>query len=131
MITETSSIQLLKFWLLNFSDFQMTFFKKFMKKLSGFKIYFERSDKVLPLTNIYNVTFLDNETTTLFFFFLLKSVLLLQFCNFVKWGNIKTSILQILVLLWAILTEIKVSQVGCFQITDRWICYLFFPISHL
>ena len=43
----------------------MTFFKKFVKTLSGFKIYFERSDKVLSLTNIYNVTFLDNETTTL------------------------------------------------------------------
>ena len=34
-----------------------------MKKLPGFKIDFESTDKVLPLTNIYDPKFLDNETT--------------------------------------------------------------------
>ena len=35
-------------------------------------------------------------------------------------------------MLWAILMEMKVSQVGCFQITDRWICYsIFFDISFI
>ena len=34
-------------------------------------------------------------------------------------------------MLWVILMETKVSQVGCFQITGRWICYSIFSISHL
>ena len=39
----------LKFRLYNFSNFQTTFVKNFMKILSGFKKYFESTDKVLPL----------------------------------------------------------------------------------
>ena len=34
-------------------------------------------------------------------------------------------------MLWVILMEIKVSQVGCFQITCCWICYSIFSISRL
>ena len=35
-------------------------------------------------------------------------------------------------MLWVILMEMKVSQVGCFQITGRWICYsIFFDISFI
>ena len=48
-ITGPSNIQLLKFWLFNFPNFHITFFKNFMKILSEFKIDFESTDKVLPL----------------------------------------------------------------------------------
>ena len=48
-ITGLSNIQLLKFWLFNFSNFQTTFVKNFLEKLPGLKIYFESTDKVLPL----------------------------------------------------------------------------------
>ena len=48
-ITWSSNIQLLKFWLFNFSNFQTSFVKNFMKKLPGFKTDFESSDKVLLL----------------------------------------------------------------------------------
>ena len=43
-------------------------------------------------------------------------------------GNIKTWLLLILlkVLLWVILMKMKVSQVGCSQITGCWICYSIF-----
>ena len=53
--------------------------KNFMKKLPGFKIDFEITDKVLPFTNIYDLRFLGNETTVRRIFFLKfaqKSVLL-------------------------------------------------------
>ena len=48
-ITGASNVQLLKFWLFNFPNFHITFFKNFMKRLPGFKIDFESTDKVLPL----------------------------------------------------------------------------------
>ena len=48
-ITRPSNIQLLKFWLFNFSNFQTTFVKNVMKNLPGFKIYFESTYKSLPL----------------------------------------------------------------------------------
>ena len=40
-----------------------------MKKLPGFKIYFERTDKVLPLHQYYDQNFLDNETIAIGIFF--------------------------------------------------------------
>ena len=49
-------------------------------------------------------------------------------------GNIKASILLILLkcIVVVVLMETKVSQVGCFQITGRWICYSnFFDISFI
>ena len=49
-ITGPSNIQLLKFWLFNFSNFLTNFVKNFMKKTSRFQnIDFESTDKVLPL----------------------------------------------------------------------------------
>ena len=42
-----TSNEVLKFWLLNFSNFEIAFAKNSMEKIPGFKIYFERSDKVL------------------------------------------------------------------------------------
>ena len=48
-ITGPSNIQLLKFWLVNFPNFQTTFAKNFMKKRPGFKIDFQSAEKVLPL----------------------------------------------------------------------------------
>ena len=53
------NIQLLKFWLFNSSYFQTTFVKNFTKKLLGFKIDFESTDKFLLLhqyLNIYDET---------------------------------------------------------------------------
>ena len=35
-------------------------------------------------------------------------------------------------LLWVILMEMKISQIGCFQVTGRWICFsIFFDISFI
>ena len=48
-ITDSSNKQLLKFWLFNCSNFETTFVKNFIEKPPGFKIYFERTDKVSPL----------------------------------------------------------------------------------
>ena len=53
-----------------FSQLSYNFFQKFYEKTSGFKIDSESTDKVLPFSRfIYNLKFLDNETTNLWFFF--------------------------------------------------------------
>ena len=92
-------------WLFIFSNFQTTFVKHLMKNLTGFKIYFESTHiKFYRFINIYDLKFLNNEQSPLwiFFKFARKSVVLV------------------------ILMEMKVSQVGCFQITGHWICYSIF-----
>ena len=75
-ITRPSNIQLLKFWLFNFSNFQTTFVKNFMKKLPGFKTYFEST---------YKSTFETYNGPLIF----LKNLHKRAFCflNFVKWGK--------------------------------------------
>ena len=48
-ITGPLNIQLLKFWLFKFFNFQANLVKNLMEKLPGFEIDFESTDKVLPL----------------------------------------------------------------------------------
>ena len=64
-ITGLSNIQLLKFLLFNCSNFHTTFVKNFMKKLPGFKIDFESTDKVLRLHQYLWSKIIDNETAAL------------------------------------------------------------------
>ena len=127
--TGPSDIQLLKFWLFNFSNFQVNFVKNFIRQLPGFKIDFESTDKVLPFHQyLWSEISRQEHNNPLNFFlkFARKTVLILkfwqmreilkpQFCWYFK--N---------VLLWVILIEMKVSQVGCFQISVCWICYYIF-----
>ena len=139
-ITGPSNIQLLKFWLFNFPNFHITFFKNFMKRLPGFKIDFESTDKVLPLHQ-YLWSKISRQWNNGPLIFLFIYFFFFEICTEERFrralsnkGNIKTSILLILlnVLLWFILMEMKVSQVGCLQITSRWICYsIFFNISFI
>ena len=70
-ITGSPNIHFLKFWAwhFKFSNFQTTFVKIFTKKPLGFKIGFESTDKFYLFTIIYDLKFLDNQTTTLWFFF--------------------------------------------------------------
>ena len=98
-ITRLSNIQLLKFWLFNFSNFQTTFLKSFMEKL-----------------------FVLNLHGRVFFF--------LKFCQMREILKPQFSWYFLYVLFRAILMEMKVLQVGCFQFTVCWICYsIFFDAS--
>ena len=133
MITRASNIQLFKFWLFNFSNFQTTFVKNFMKKLPGFEIYFESTYNVLPLHQYLRSEISrqrNNGLLNYFFKFTEKSVSLLKFCQMRE--ILKPPFY------WLLLKCIAVSYsngnenfTGCFQITGRWICYYIFPISHL
>ena len=68
-----------------------------MEKVPGFKTDFEVLIKFYCFTNIYDLKFLDNETTVLWFFFIWNfHGSAFCFLNFVIWGNIKTSILLII-----------------------------------
>ena len=134
-ITGPSDIQLLTFWLFNFSNIQTAFFKTFMKRLPGFKIDFESAAKVLPLHQyLWSEISLqwNNSPSNFFFKFARKSVFLFKFCQMRE--ILKPQFLWYFenVLLWVILMKMKVSQIGCFQITGRWICYsIFFDISFI
>ena len=79
-------------------------------------------------TNICDLKFLDNETTALWIFFEIarKSVWLLKLCQMREILKPQFCWYFYNVLLWVILMEMKVSQVGCFQITGLWICYSIF-----
>ena len=82
--TGPPNIQLLKFWLFNFSNFQTTFAKNFMKKLPGFKIDFQSSDKVLPLhQHLWSEIFRQWSNSPLKPFWHLhgRAFLLLKFCK--------------------------------------------------
>ena len=72
-ITGSSNIQFLKFWLFNFSNFQIqtNFVKNFMKKLPVYKIDFESTDKVLPLQQYIwsEISRQWNNSPLIFFFF--------------------------------------------------------------
>ena len=104
-ITGPSNIQLLKFWLFNFPNFHITFFKNFMKRFPGFKIDSESTDKVLPLQQylFYNLKFLDNETPALWIFFDIFTEERFSSEILSNEGNIKASIL---------LTHLKCIVVG-------------------
>ena len=68
-ITGPSNIQLLKFWLFNFSNFQTTFVKNFMKNFQVSKYILNVLIKFYRFTNIYDLKFLDSETKALWIFF--------------------------------------------------------------
>ena len=90
--------KLLKFWLFNFSNFQTTFVKNFMKKLPGFKTDFESTDKVLRLRQyLWSEISQQWNNSPLNFFWNLHGRAL-RFLNLSNKGNIKTSILLILLL---------------------------------
>ena len=86
-ITGPSIIQLLIFWLFNFSYFQTTFVKNFLEKLPGLKIYFVSTDKVLPLHQYLwsEISWQWNNGPLNFFWNLRGRVFC--FLNFVKWGK--------------------------------------------
>ena len=126
------------FWnsaFLIFSTYKQLLSKSFWK---NFKV----SNKILKvlmklywwsLTNIYDLKFSAMKQRPFEFFWSFHGR---AFCflNFVKWGKLKPQFCWYFwnVLLWVILMEMKVSQVGCFQITGRWICYsIFFDISFI
>ena len=94
----------LKFWHFNFSIFQKTFLEKFMKKLPGFKTYFGSTDKVLPLHQYLwsEISWQWNNDPLNFFWSLHGRAIC--FLNFSNEGNIKASILPVL---------LKCSFVGC------------------
>ena len=98
-----TSNEILKFWLFNFSNFAIAFVKNSMKKLPGFKIYFERSDKVLLPHQYLWFEFSRhwNNGPLIFFFYFLFFFWNLHwrafcFLNFVNYFHIKVSILLIL-----------------------------------
>ena len=95
-ITRLSNLHFLKFWHFNFSNFQTTFVKIFTKKPPGFKIDFESTDKVLPLHQYLwsEISRQWNNGPLKFFWNLYGRAFC--FLNFVKWGNIKASVLLIL-----------------------------------
>ena len=94
----------LKFWHFNFSIFQKTFLEKFMKKLPGFKTYFGSTDKVLALHQYLwsEISWQWNNDPLNFFWSLHGRAIC--FLNFSNEGNIKASILPVL---------LKCSFVGC------------------
>ena len=121
-----------KFWnsdCLIFSTFKQLLSKILWKNFQVWKYILNILIKFYRFTNIFNLKFLDNETTILWIFFLKfaqKSVLLLKFFQMREILKPQFCWYFWNVLLWAILTEMKVSQVDCFQITGRWICYSIF-----
>ena len=66
-----SNMQLLKFWLFNFSNLQTTFIKDFRKKNPGFKIYVGSTDKGLPIQQYLwsEISRQWNNSILIFFFF--------------------------------------------------------------
>ena len=100
-----------------------------MKKIPGFKIYFESCKKVLPL---YQYLWSgisrqwNNGPLNFFLKFIGKSLSLLKFCQMRQILKSQFCWYFENALLWFILMEMKVSQVGHFQITGRWRCYQIF-----
>ena len=123
------------FWNSNnliFPTFEQLLSKFLRKNLQVSKQILKVLIKLYRLTNIYDLKFLDNETTALWIFLKIctESLLLLKFCQTRE--ILKTQFCWYFqnVLLYIILMEVKVSQEGCFQITSRWIYYsIFFDIS--
>ena len=74
-------------WLFKFCNFQTTFVKNFMKKLPGFKMYFESTYKILPLYQYFcsKISRQWNNSPLIFFFFWNLQGRALRFLNFAKW----------------------------------------------
>ena len=129
-----------------FRNFDILVFPTFKRLLSKFlRENFQVSKNILKVlinfyvfTNIYDLKFLDNETTALwlFFFFFFEICTEEHFASQIlsNEGNVNASILLIL---------LKCIVLGCsdgnesfigklFQVTGRWICYsIFFDISFI
>ena len=75
---------------------------------------------------IWNFSSMKERPFEFFLKFARKTLLLLKSCQMRK--KLKPQFWWYFwnVLLWVILMEMNVSQVGCFQITGRWICYSIF-----
>ena len=77
----------LKFWFFKFFNFRTTFVKNFMKKLPDFKIYFESTDRDLPLHQYLWPKISrkwNNGPLHIFWNFYGRTFC---FLNFVKWGK--------------------------------------------
>ena len=74
-------------WLFNFFNFQTTFFKNFMKRLPGFKIDLESTDKVLLLHQYLWSEISPQWNNGLLNFFWNLHARAFYFLNFVKWGK--------------------------------------------
>ena len=129
-ITRSSNLHFLKFRHFNFFNFQTTFVKIFTKKPPGFKIDFQSTDKVLRIHQYFSTT--KQRSFDFFLKFARKSLLLLKFCQMREILKSQFCWYFYNVLLCIILMEMKVLQVGYFQITGRWICYsIFSDISYI
>ena len=95
-ITGPSNIQLLKFWLFNFSNFQTTFVKNFMKNFQVSKYILKVLIKSYRFTNICDLKILYTQAAALWIF--LEIYTEERFASLVlsNEGNIKASILLIL-----------------------------------
>ena len=105
-----SNMQLLKFWLFNFSNLQTTFVKDFRKKNPGFKIYVGSTDKGLPIQQyLWSEISRQWNNSILIFFFLICTEE--RFASYIlsNEGNIKALILLIV---------LKFIAVGCFNGTE-------------
>ena len=127
-ITGPSKIQLLKFWRFNFSNFQITFVKNFMKNFRVSKYILKVLIKSYRFTNICDLKILYNQAAALWIF--LEIFTEERFASLVlsNEGNVKASIL--LILLKCIVVGYSNGNEsfkgGCFQITGHWICYYIF-----
>ena len=127
-ITGPSKIQLLKFWRFNFSNFQTTFVKNFMKNFRVSKYILKVLIKSYRFTNICDLKILYTQAAALWIF--LEIFTEERFASLVlsNEGNIKASILLIL----QKCIDVGYSngnesfKGGCFQITGHWICYYIF-----
>ena len=130
----SSNIYFLKFRLFNFSNFQTTFAKIFMKKLPGFKTDFESTNKVLPVHQYLwsEISRQWNNGPLIFFFFFFLICTQERFLSYIlsNKGNGKASI-------WLIL--LKCTAVGYFNGNESFTGKLFanyyaipfFAMSHL
>ena len=82
-IIRSSNIHFLKFWHFNSPAFKRLLSKFLLKNLQVFRSTLKVLITFYSFTNIYDLKFLDNETTALWIFLKLarRSLLLLKFCQ--------------------------------------------------
>ena len=126
------------FWLFNFSNFQTTFVKNFIKKLSGFKKYFESTDKFLPLHQyLWSEVSRHWNNSPLNFFEICPEERFASYILSNEW-NIKVSILLILLKCVAVgysngnesFTARLFSKYGSFNMLFHFFRYLIYSVFH-
>ena len=95
-ITGRSSIQLLQFWRFNFSNFQTTFVKNFMKNFQFSKYILKVLIKSYRFTNICDLKILYTQAAALWIFLEISTEERFASLVLSNEGNIKASILLIL-----------------------------------